>query len=72
MSPFELLPYMRGSNLRELGLRERTGVQVLLVRGQRGEGGLRVANPVDRFEEGQTLVIAGTRAGISQLESGPR
>ena len=66
------LPYMWGCNLRELALRERTGVQVLLVRGHRGEGGLRVANPVDRFEEGQTLVIAGTRAGIRELESGPR
>ena len=63
------LPYMFGRNLRELAIRERTGVQVLLVRGQGGRGGLQVANPFDPFEEGQTLVVAGTRAGIRQLET---
>jgi len=67
------LPYMWGRNLRELAIRERTGVQVLLVRG-RGEGGdrtLHVANAADRFEEGQTIVVAGTRAGVRELEIDP-
>ncbi len=67
------LPYMWGSNLRELAIRERTGVQVLLVRGH-GEGGertLHVANAADRFEEGQTIVVAGTRAGVRELEIDP-
>jgi Trk K+ transport system NAD-binding subunit len=66
------LPYMCGRNLRELAIRERTGVQVLLVRNLSGDRRLRVANAEDRFEEGQSLVVAGSRAGIRELESTPR
>jgi len=66
------LPYMCGHNLRELAIRERTGVQVLLVRehGEHGKrAGLHVANAEACFEEGQTLVVAGTRDGIRALET---
>jgi len=44
---------------------------VLLVRDQGPERRLRVANAEDRFEEGQALVVAGSRAGIRELESDP-
>ncbi len=65
------LPYMWGRNLRELAIRERTGVQVLLVRGTGSDRTLHVANAADRFEEGQTIVVAGTRAGVQELEIDP-
>ncbi len=65
------LPYMWGRNLRELAIRERTGVQVLLVRGKGTDRPLHVANAADRFEEGQTIVVAGTRAGVQELEIDP-
>ena len=65
------LPYMWGRNLRELAIRERTGVQVLLVRGKGNDRTLHVANAEDRFEEGQTIVVAGTRVGVQELEIDP-
>jgi CIC family chloride channel protein len=63
------LPYMWGRNLRELAIRERTGVQVLLVRHSPSDRAVHVANAADCFEEGQTIVVAGTRTGIRELET---
>ncbi len=71
-------PHMLGRSLQELAIRERTGVQVLLVR-TRGDGtaqgrAVRVAGAVERFEEGDTLVVAGTREGLdalAQLKTAP-
>jgi CIC family chloride channel protein len=68
---------MIGHSPMEIGIRERTGVQVLLVRSQ-GAGGdgrrtVRVASATERFQEGDTLVVAGTLEGIDQLQLlGPR
>jgi CIC family chloride channel protein len=66
-------PHMFGRSLMELAIRERTGVQVLLVRASqasaRGHKALRVPNPTDRLEEGQTLIVAGTADGLEALEA---
>lgn len=60
-----------GRTLRELEIRERSGVQVLLVRrsaAQPGEALLRVPGPEDRIEAGDVLVVAGTAASLDALE----
>jgi CBS domain-containing protein len=66
-------PHMFGRSLMELAIRERTGVQVLLVRAAqasaKGHKALRVPNPTDRLEEGQTLIVAGTADGLEALEA---
>ena len=63
-------PYMFDKSLAELGIRERTGVQVVLVRGRRlADGGkVRVAGALDRFQEGETLIVAGSLEGLNALE----
>jgi CIC family chloride channel protein len=63
-------PYMFGRNPSELAIRERTGVQVVLVRSRgAGQGSrVRVAGALDRFEEGETLIVAGTLEGLDMLE----
>ena len=62
--------YMFGRSLAELAIRERTGVQVVLVRGRRASDGgkVRVVGALDRFEEGETLIVAGTLEGLNELE----
>ncbi len=62
--------YMFGRSLAELAIRERTGVQVVLVRGRSGAGGgkVRVVGAQDRFEEGETLIVAGSLEGLNELE----
>ena len=62
--------YMFGRSLGELAIRERTGVQVVLVRGQRGTDGgkVRVAGAQDRFQEGETLIVAGSLEGLNEIE----
>ena len=62
--------YMFGRSLAELAIRERTGVQVVLVRGRRSDDGgkVRVVGALDRFEEGETLIVAGTLEGLNELE----
>jgi K+/H+ antiporter YhaU regulatory subunit KhtT len=46
---------------------------VLLVRAAhasaKGHKALRVPNPTDRLEEGQTLIVAGTADGLEALEA---
>ncbi len=63
-------PYMFERSLAELGIRERTGVQVVLVRGRRSVNGgkVRVAGALDRFQEGETLIVAGSLEGLNELE----
>ena len=65
-------PMMLDRSLAELGIRERTGVQVLLVRskaaGERRRHTLRVPTAADRFAEGDTLLVAGTEDGLAELE----
>jgi CIC family chloride channel protein len=65
-------PHIVGRSLQELAIRERTGVQVLLVRGRSGSAqartGVRVPSASDRFEEGETLVVAGTAEDLRAFE----
>jgi CIC family chloride channel protein len=60
--------FMIGRNLRETRIRERTQVQVLLIRSVDKARPVRVASAEDRFVEGETLVVAGSREGVRQLE----
>ena len=62
--------YMFGRSLSELAIRERTGVQVVLVRGRSAVNGgkVRVVGAQDRFEEGETLIVAGSLEGLNELE----
>ena len=61
--------YMFERSLAELAIRERTGVQVVLVRGRRSRGGrVRVVGAQDRLEEGETLIVAGSLEGLNELE----
>jgi CIC family chloride channel protein len=65
-------PHMLGRNLMELAIRERTGVQVLLVRshgaGESGHKTVRVPSATERFSEGETLIVAGTLEGLNALD----
>jgi CIC family chloride channel protein len=61
-----------GRSLREVAVRERTGVQVLLIRRAHSRIGdrsaVRVPTADDLIEEGDTLVVAGSSDGLKQLE----
>ncbi len=58
-------------SLRQLNLRARTGVQVLLIRRLSTADGTRVIVPTadDVIHEGDLLVVSGTRSALEQLES---
>jgi CIC family chloride channel protein len=58
-----------GRSLRELDLRRKNGVQVLLVRSLRGggRGSIRVPGPEDRLESGDHLVVAGPKEAVDRL-----
>jgi len=47
-------------------------VQVLLVRGRDSSAGsvgsVRVPRAYDRFEQGETLIVAGTKEGLDHIE----
>ncbi len=61
-----------GRSLRELDVRARTGVQVLLLRARSGgERTIRVPTPDDRVQEGDVLVVAGAEDAVERLESLP-
>jgi CIC family chloride channel protein len=64
-------PHVTGRTLRQLTLRERVGVQVLLVRSKRAEGGsqLRVPHGEDVLVEGDTVIVAGTREALDMLDA---
>ena len=58
-----------GKSLRELAIRERTGVQVLLVREAGEAAGVKVANPHDELKEGDSVVVAGASAALDMFET---
>ena len=64
-------PHVVGSTLRRLGLRERVGVQILLVRSKRPEGGthLRVPHGEDVLIEGDAVIVAGTIQALDMLDA---
>jgi CIC family chloride channel protein len=64
-------PHVTGLSLRQLTLRERVGVQVLLVR-SRGEDGtrhLRVPHGGDILVEGDAVIVAGTKEALDMLDA---
>jgi CIC family chloride channel protein len=64
-------PHVTGVSLRQLALRERVGVQVLLVR-SRSSGGvkrLRVPHGDDVLVEGDAVIVAGTSAALDMLDA---
>jgi CIC family chloride channel protein len=64
---------LSGRTLRELDLRARRGVQVLLLRTPgSGGGGLRVPNGDDRVQLGDVLVVAGPQDAVRRLERADR
>jgi CBS domain-containing protein len=60
-----------GKTLRELGIRERTGVQVLLLRTGEGDGvgAVRVPAGDEDLRPGETMVVAGSREALERLQS---
>lgn len=64
-------PHVTGRSLRQLALRERVGVQVLLVRSRKPGGGalLRVPHGDDILREGDTVIIAGTLDALDKLDA---
>jgi CIC family chloride channel protein len=56
-----------GRTLREIDLRARHGVQVLLLRAT-GEDEMRVPTPEDRLQLGDVLVVAGPAEAVKRLE----
>ena len=65
--------HLVGHTLRELGVRERTGVQVLLLRhresGMGTPSGVRVPTGSEILREGDCLVVAGSQEALNRLES---
>ena len=64
-------PHVTGRSLRQLALRERVGVQVLLVRSRKPEGAthLRVPHGDDILVEGDTVIVAGTTDALNKLDA---
>ena len=63
--PAQLAMLLRARTLRDIDLRARAGVQVLLVRTP--GGGVRVPGPEDVLQPGDRLVCAGPRQSIDDL-----
>jgi CIC family chloride channel protein len=64
-------PHVTGLSLRDLTLRERVGVQVLLVRSRDANGKrlLRVPHGGDVLVEGDAVIVAGTKAALDMLDA---
>jgi len=64
-------PHVTGRSLRQLTLRERVGVQVLLVRSKHRDRGthLRVPHGDDILVEGDAVIVAGTKAALDMLDA---
>jgi CIC family chloride channel protein len=61
-----------GRTLRELDLGRHTGVQVILLRKRSADGARRevqVPSADDRIEEGDRLVVAGTKAAVESIDA---
>jgi trk system potassium uptake protein TrkA len=64
-------PSLVGKSLRELDVRARTGIQVLLVRSRGdGEDAIRVPSPDDRLGPGDRVVVAGRAESVERFERG--
>jgi Trk K+ transport system NAD-binding subunit len=66
-----LPPHLQGRSLRELAVRERTQVHVLLVRGKTADGRTRpvqVPGADYVLGEGDSLVAAGTSEALQRFE----
>jgi K+/H+ antiporter YhaU regulatory subunit KhtT len=63
-------PHVTGRSLKDLALRERVGVQVLLVRSRTKEGrpNLRIPHGADVLHEGDTVIVAGTKTALDMLD----
>jgi len=63
--------HVTGRSLREISLRERIGVQILLVRSRKSGGGtrLRVPHSEDILVEGDAVIVAGTKDALDRLDS---
>jgi CIC family chloride channel protein len=63
--------HVTGRSLRQLTLRERVGVQVLMVRSRNSGGGsnLRVPHGDDVLIEGDALIVAGTTDALDRLDA---
>ncbi len=64
-------PHVTGRTLRRLTLRERIGVQVLLVRSkdEDGRSHLRVPHGEDVLVEGDAVIVAGTKEALDTLDA---
>ena len=64
-------PHVVGRSLRKLGLRERLGVQILLVRSRKTDGAthLRVPHGEDVLVEGDAVIVAGTTQALDMLDA---
>lgn len=64
-------PHVTGRSLKALALRERVGVQVLLVRSRTKEGrpNLRIPHGADVLHEGDTVIVAGTKTALDMLDA---
>ena len=65
--------HLVGNSLAGLAVRERTGVQVLMLR-HPGRGGaeagpMRIPTASEVLESGDTLVVAGTEKALARLEA---
>ncbi|MDJ0785524.1 MAG: chloride channel protein [Myxococcota bacterium] len=61
-----------GRSLRDLDIRHRTGVQVILIRRPAdgaGRGTITVPGPDDRVSAGDKLVVAGSKAAVDALSA---
>lgn len=61
--------HVEGRTLRELAIRERTGVQVILLRSSEGSGAVRVPAADENLRPGETMVVAGSREALELLRS---
>ncbi|MDH3211110.1 MAG: chloride channel protein [Myxococcales bacterium] len=64
-------PRFFGRTIRELAIGSTTGAQVVLLRKRQpadGKSAVRVPTADDRIEEGDRLVVAGTRAAVESLD----
>ena len=64
-------PHVTGRSLKQLSLRERVGVQVLLVRSRKtgGSAQLRVPHGDDILVEGDAVIVAGTTGALDRLDA---
>jgi CIC family chloride channel protein len=64
-------PHVTGATLKRLMLRERVGVQVLMVRSRIAQGGTQLRVPLgdDMLVEGDAVIVAGTREALDMLDA---